>query len=322
MARGIGSCFYPRPAAGRSTQGRQCPVVVYPRTPRRTADPQQRVDSRREPFRIPSSRTPAKNKFSEEGHSFQSSRESAQSPRWRQGCRLWRMCARDLLVLLTDHQWLAMDRLQAKGIANPDEVIHCGGRQAYPDMQIELLSGRWFPGGTDVHKMPGPSPFRKVARIFGKCIPALPELPVHQECGPARHVATTFLCRPIHCEHACSRPVGRQRSRPGHLHGGIIAMTRNGPSAGRQAERQDQRNVKACCRAQLPLHPDGKVAKSGARSRARLDLAEVVRSSQTQFGFRHYPETQQRLRAIEGALPLAHGFCEPVLSLETPGRDG
>jgi len=78
---------------------------------------------------------------------------------------------------------LTANSSQAKRIADTDEAIHRGGREADSNMEIELLPGRWSVGCTKAQKMFRAPLRRKIACILDERIPWLSQVAVDEERG-------------------------------------------------------------------------------------------------------------------------------------------
>jgi hypothetical protein len=87
-------------------------------------------------------------------------------------------------------------RLQAKRIADADEMTHRSGRHTHPYMQIELLMGGRLIGRPKVRKMPGSSLSGNVACVLGKRVPRFRQLPIHRSDAPAQWANTLTASLP------------------------------------------------------------------------------------------------------------------------------
>src|ERR1700684_797470 len=67
-------------------------------------------------------------------------------------------------------RWFSLPGLESKRVADADEVIHGRPRQAYPEMEINLVERTQLVSHTEVQQVPGPSTLGKIARVLDECI--------------------------------------------------------------------------------------------------------------------------------------------------------
>src|SRR5215469_4068373 len=162
-------------------------------------------------------------------------------------------------------------------------------------------------------QMPWTAKLWKIARVLNERIPWFCQLPIQQERCLSGRVSAISLGRKIYREHACRRPVWRERPRPRKLHERVVAVARKFARTGGKAEHEDQRDVKAQLRAELLLDAGNKIAKIGAA----VSLTEIVGRDQTQFGPRSDAEAHKSLGTIESLLGR---FREPIFELHASLR--
>ena len=99
------------------------------------------------------------------------------------------------------------------------------GRKTKAAMKVQLLLRRRLVGRAEINHMLRTAALGERAGIFDVGVPGRRKLPVKIQTGLDRQISPRSLGWPHKGEHAGSRPVLCQRTRPGQLDGRIITMT-------------------------------------------------------------------------------------------------
>ena len=101
---------------------------------------------------------------------------------------------------------------KTKRVTDSDKVVGRGRGKPYPHVQIELLLRLNLVSRSEVQKVPRSPGLGKIAGVFGKRVPSLSQLSIHEKGGLAYNPVRAVFGGHVDGQHACRGPVGRERA--------------------------------------------------------------------------------------------------------------